>query len=59
MGLDDEAEKLRQAEEWLREGCPTIHRAAAVDHITHVFYTTERQDLRHKAYRLLQEVNEC
>lgn len=57
MGLDDEAEKLRQAEEWLNEGCPAIHREAAIDYIAHVIYNTSRPDLRTKALYLLQKAN--
>lgn len=57
MGIDDEAEKLRQAEEWLNEGLPAIHREAAVEHIKYVLFNTTRDDLRGKAFYLLQKAN--
>lgn len=57
MGLDDEAEKLRQAEEWLSEGLPTVNREAAVDYIKNVLFYTQRADLRTKAFYLLQKAN--
>jgi hypothetical protein len=57
VGIDDEFEKLRQAEEWLNEGCPTIHREAALDHITQALCYTTRADIRTKAFYLLQKAN--
>jgi hypothetical protein len=54
MGLDDELEKLRQAEAWLTGEATAEQHDAAIEHAAHVLYTTERQDLRHRAYHLLE-----
>jgi hypothetical protein len=52
MGLDDEAEKLRQAEEWIRDGTAE-QRSAAHDQIGHVLVHSDRRDLRKKAWDLI------
>jgi hypothetical protein len=55
MGLDDEAEKLRQAEEWFKDGKPEQQKAA-LDHVGHVLATSQRRDLRSKAWKLLHRM---
>jgi hypothetical protein len=52
MGLDDEMEKLKQAEEWLNDGTAE-QRAAAHDQIGHVLVHSQRRDLRVKAWSLI------
>jgi hypothetical protein len=55
MGLDDEAEKLKQAEAWFKDGKPE-QQEAALDYIGHVLATSQRRDLRSKAWKLLHRM---
>lgn len=57
MGLDDEAEKLRQAEEWLKDGSRQ-QREAALDHVGWIICHSVRPDMRGKAWKLLHLLNE-
>jgi hypothetical protein len=53
MGFSDEREKLRLAEEWLRDCRPDdIHYVAAWEHITHVLTWTADPELRTEAQRI-------
>ena len=56
MGLDDEMEKLRQAEERLKDGSK-MQQDAALDQIGHVLCHSDRKDLRKMAWALLREGN--
>jgi hypothetical protein len=53
MALDDEMEKLNQCEEWFKTGSDE-QKAAALDQIGHVIATSQRPDLRKKAWSLLR-----
>jgi hypothetical protein len=57
MGLDDEAEKLRQAEAWFYDGTPD-QLEAALDYVGHVIAVSQRPELRSKAWRLLHRMEE-
>jgi hypothetical protein len=53
MGLNDEAEKLRQAREWLDAGSPQDERArAAWEHVTHTALHGPRE-LRREAWNII------
>jgi hypothetical protein len=59
MGLDDEQEKLRQAEEWVTSAAASGEQLrAAEDFIRHTLFCTHRSDLRRTAFYLLKKVNE-
>lgn len=55
MGLDDEAEKLRQAEAWFYDGNPD-QQDAALDYVGHVLAVSQRPELRAKAWKLLHRM---
>lgn len=52
MGLDDEAEKLRQAEQWLADGSDE-QKQAAMDYVGEVLEYSQRADLRERAWAIL------
>jgi hypothetical protein len=54
MGLNDELEKIRQAEEWLKDGTPE-QKAAAADHLRHVYATSDSIKLRIESNRIWLE----
>lgn len=56
MGLDDEAEKLKQAEAWLKDGSAR-QREAALDHVGWILCHSTRPDMRAKAWKLLRLLN--
>lgn len=56
MALDDEAEKLRQAEEWVKSPSTPDQAVAAAEYIAYVLHNTRRDDLRVKAFQILQQV---
>lgn len=53
MGLNDEQEKLRQAEQWLWDCEIGSHQFdAAWEHVVHVSCTSQDIDLRNQALRI-------
>jgi hypothetical protein len=57
MGLHDEREKLRQAEQWLvTQPMYSDHFLAAYEHVTWVYRESPDQALRGEATRILREL---
>ena len=57
MGLNDEAEKLRQAKEWLTNCDVTSqHYHAAWAHVCYVYRSTEDCELKSQSYKILTMV---
>jgi hypothetical protein len=55
MGLDDEAEKLKQAEQWAIDGTQD-QREASLDYVGHILVHSDRPDLRKRAWALLRRL---
>lgn len=59
MGLNDEMEKLRQAEAWLDEFPARDHAAAAWEHVAWVADCGRTPELRAEAARIVTKVKNC
>lgn len=59
MGLNDEMEKLRQAEEWLTEAPVLDHGLAGWDHVNWVYEHTHDVQLKTEAARIIAKVMTC
>ncbi len=58
MGLNGEAEKLRQAEEWLLHnvaGVTRLHRNAAWEYVVHVARNSADCELRSQAVKIIAQ----
>ena len=61
MGLNDEEEKLRQAEEWLLHDVPGVmrmHRNAAWEYVLYVYSHAPDSELRGKAREIINKYRE-